>query len=81
MMLKPASVLKVTLLPGYFLRFLNCTNSTKSCRASQMCNASPQSKKLYFLSLEPALISGKMKFCETLKPLSSEKISLITLAI
>ena len=26
---KPAALLKVTLLDGCFLRFLNCTNSTK----------------------------------------------------
>ena len=33
--LKPATLLKVTILHGYFSRFLNCTNDTKSCKASQ----------------------------------------------
>ena len=31
---KPATVLKVTLLHGYFSRFLNCANGTKSRKTS-----------------------------------------------
>ena len=31
-----ATLLKVTLLHGYFSRFLNCTNATKSRKASQL---------------------------------------------
>ena len=34
--LKPATLLKVTLLHGYFSRFLNCTNGTKSRNASHL---------------------------------------------
>ena len=34
--LKPATLLKVTLLRGCFSHFLNCTNATKSCNASHM---------------------------------------------
>ena len=33
---KPATLLKVTLLYGCFSRFLNCANGTKSRNASQM---------------------------------------------
>ena len=33
--LQPATLLKLTLLHGCFSRFLNCTNGTKSCNASQ----------------------------------------------
>ena len=33
--LKAATLIKVTLLHGYFSRFLNCTNSTKSRKTSQ----------------------------------------------
>ena len=33
---KPAILLKVTLIHGYFSRFLNCTNGTKSRNASHM---------------------------------------------
>ena len=38
--LKPATLLKVTLLHGRFSRFLNCTNGTKSRKASHLniCN-------------------------------------------
>ena len=32
--LKPATLLKLTLLYGYFSRFLNCRNGTKSRNAS-----------------------------------------------
>ena len=32
--LQTATLLKVTLLHGWFSRFLNCTNGTKSCKAS-----------------------------------------------
>ena len=32
---KPGTLLKVKLLDGRFSRFLNCTNGTKSCKASQ----------------------------------------------
>ena len=35
LLVKPATLLKVTLLHGCFLRFLNCTNGTKSRNASQ----------------------------------------------
>ena len=35
-LLKPATLLKVTLLHGCFSRFLNCTNGTKSRKASQI---------------------------------------------
>ena len=35
-MLKPATLLKATLLHGFFSRFLNCTNGTKSCNASHI---------------------------------------------
>ena len=34
--MKPATLLKVTLLHGCFSRFLNCTNSTKSRNAPHM---------------------------------------------
>ena len=34
--LKPATLLKVTLLRGCFYVFLNCTNGTKSCNVSHM---------------------------------------------
>ena len=34
--LKPADLLTVTLLHGCFLRYLNCTNSTKSRKASHI---------------------------------------------
>ena len=33
---KPATLLKLTLLHGYFLRFLNCTNGTKSRNTSHI---------------------------------------------
>ena len=33
--LKPATLLKVTLLHGCFSRFLNCANGTKSVKAPQ----------------------------------------------
>ena len=33
---QPAALLKVTLLHGYFPRFLNCTNGTKLLKASHM---------------------------------------------
>ena len=33
---KPATLLKVTLLYGCCSRFLNCTNDTKSCKASHI---------------------------------------------
>ena len=37
---KPAILLKVTLIHGYFSRFLNCTNGTKSSRkTSQLYSA------------------------------------------
>ena len=32
----PATLLKVTLLHGRFLGFLNCTNGTKLCKASHV---------------------------------------------
>ena len=35
-MLKPGTLLKVTLLHGCFSRFSNCTNGTKSCKASHI---------------------------------------------
>ena len=35
---QPATLLKVTLLHGCFSRFLNCTNGTKSHKASHMIN-------------------------------------------
>ena len=38
--MKPATLLKVTFLHGSLSRFLNCTNSTKSCNASHMCGRS-----------------------------------------
>ena len=34
--LKPTTLLKVTLLNGQFSRFLNCTNGTKSFKASHI---------------------------------------------
>ena len=33
--LQPATLLKLTLLPGCFSCFLNCTNGTKSCNVPQ----------------------------------------------
>ena len=33
---KPATLLKLTVLHGYFSLFLNCTNGTKSSNASQI---------------------------------------------
>ena len=35
---KPSTLLKLTLLHECFSRFLNCTNGTKSCNASHLCN-------------------------------------------
>ena len=34
LLVKPATLLKVTLLRGCFSRFLNCTNDNKLCKAS-----------------------------------------------
>ena len=34
--IKPATLLKVTLLHGCFSRFLNCTNGTKLCKTSHI---------------------------------------------
>ena len=34
--MKPAALLKLTLLHGRFSRFLNCTNGTKSLNALQI---------------------------------------------
>ena len=34
---KPATLLKVALIHGWFLRFLNCTNGTKSSNAPRTC--------------------------------------------
>ena len=36
MLLKPSTILKVALIHGCFLRFLNCTNGTKSYKASHI---------------------------------------------
>ena len=36
-LVKPATLLKLTLLHGCFSRFLNCTNSTKSSNISHWC--------------------------------------------
>ena len=36
LLVKPATLLKVTLLRGCFSRFLNCANGTKSNKASHM---------------------------------------------
>ena len=44
-MLKPATLLKSTLLHGCFSRFLNCTNSTKSRNAPYMKNLSSKTIK------------------------------------
>ena len=38
--LKPATLLKLTLLHGCFSRFLNCTNGTKSRNAPHLANLS-----------------------------------------
>ena len=38
--LKPATLLKLTLLHGCFLRFLYCTNGTKSRNAPHLANLS-----------------------------------------
>ena len=38
MKLKPATLLKVTLFHGYFSRFLNCVNGTKSRKAPPIEN-------------------------------------------
>ena len=35
---QPATLLKVTLFDGYFSRFLNCTNGTKSRKTSHIYN-------------------------------------------
>ena len=40
--LKPATLLKLTLLHGCFPLFLNCTNSTKSRNASHVSNNEPE---------------------------------------
>ena len=37
-LLKPATLLKLTLLHGCFSRFLNCANGTKSCNALHVTN-------------------------------------------
>ena len=34
LLVKFSKVLKITFLHGFLLRFLNCTNDTKSCKAS-----------------------------------------------
>ena len=36
---KPATLLKLTLLHGCFLRFLSSTNDTKSRKTSHMCRS------------------------------------------
>ena len=36
-MIQPATLLKATLLHGCFPHFLDCTNGTKSCKASYIC--------------------------------------------
>ena len=45
-------VLKVTLLHGFFLRFLNCANGTKSRKASHICTIN--TILLLFKCIKPA---------------------------
>ena len=49
--LRPATLLKVTLFHECFSRFLNCTNGTKSGKASQLL----PKPSLYFLTSMPIL--------------------------
>ena len=54
----PATLLKLTLLHGCFPRFLNCTNSTKSRNAQDMCATSPWLISIAFL---PYMLNQKHK--------------------
>ena len=49
--LKPATLLKLTLLRGCFLRFLNCTNVTESCNVPHIRERSIFLKKIRILLL------------------------------
>ena len=44
--LKPATLQKVTLFHGYFSRFLNCTNGTKSRNASHITSC-----EVYYMNI------------------------------
>ena len=59
--LKPATLLKLTLLHGCFSRFLNCTNATKSRNASQMWLNSQFPASLITFTEE--IVNGKFHFC------------------
>ena len=51
-LLKPATLLKVTILHGCFSRFLNCANGTKSRNTSHLNVWTPQSKTNEFYWVE-----------------------------
>ena len=51
---KVAGKVKVVLLHGCFLRFLNCTNGAKSCNASQTCFTNKllrSAESLYYVTI------------------------------
>ena len=54
---KPATLLKVAIIHGYFSRFLNCTNGTKWYKASHMMSDT----KFSILILNPRS-EGPMKY-------------------
>ena len=55
LLVKTATLLKVTLLHGCFLRFSNCTNGTKSRKASHMKDGK---KKIHTDSIQHPCSSG-----------------------
>ena len=67
-------LLKVTLLHGSFLRFLNCTNSTKSRKASHLFRVE------YFDSMNYAWF-GKLKAVLNAVVLRNEILNLINVII
>ena len=61
MSVEPATLLKVTLLHGCFSRFLNCTNGTKSYKASHMFH---EFLRLYLYLCPSKQKEGTTKKCE-----------------
>ena len=52
MWLQPATLLKVTLMHECFSRFLNCTNGTKSRKASHMIEKNTESERKIYSGIE-----------------------------
>ena len=75
--LQPATLLKVTLLHGCFLHFLNCTNGTKSRNALQIlifiltCNSSGV-RQYFKLSVGGVMSNFRSPMKKSKKALSSE---------